>query len=38
MEECARICRECAESCRQMAGSYANQGTGAQQRVPADDL
>ena len=38
MEECARVCRECAESCRQMAGSYANQATGAQERVPADDL
>nr|WP_256208605.1 four-helix bundle copper-binding protein [Nitrosospira briensis] len=38
MEECAKACRECAESCRQMAGSYAKQATGAQERVPADEL
>jgi hypothetical protein len=38
MEECIKVCRECAESCRQMAGSYANQDIGAQERVPADDL
>jgi hypothetical protein len=38
MEECARVCRECAESCRQMTGSGANQGTGAQKRIPADAL
>ena len=38
MEDCARVCRECAKRCREMSGSGANQGTGAQERVPADDL
>lgn len=39
MEECARVCRECAESCRQMAGyGSGDQSTGAQERIPADDL
>lgn len=38
MEDCARVCRECARHCREMAGPGSNQSTGAQERIPADDL
>ena len=37
-KRCIKVVRESAESCRQMAGSYANQGIAAQERVSADDL